>query len=58
MNLNKALTLLQVSEQYNIKRNTLLSYISRNQVIPEDKKIKIGNQWFIDRDFAEEKWGK
>ena len=52
------LTLNEVQERYGIKPDTIRSYITRGEVIPQDKLIKIGRQWFIDSVFASEKWGQ
>ena len=52
------LTLNEVQERYGIKPDTIRSYITRGEVIPQDKIVKIGRQWFIDSVFAAEKWGK
>ena len=51
------MTLKEVEEEYKVAPTTLRAYISRGKVIPEDKKVKLGNQWLIERKFAEEKWG-
>lgn len=58
MELKKWMTINELSEKYGVVPATIRNYIKRNQVIPEKKRIKIGRQWFIDRKFAEEKWGK
>lgn len=52
------LTLNEINERYGIKPDTIRSYIARGEVIPKDKIVKIGRQWFIDSVFAAEKWGK
>lgn len=51
-------TLKEAAEIAEIKPDTLRSYINRNEVIPEVKRIKIGRQWFINREWLEEKYGK
>lgn len=51
-------TTLQVEEEYEIKADTLRSYLNRKQVIPEGKDIKVGKQWFISRDWLDEKYKK
>jgi len=58
MKLEDFMTLAEIGKDYKVKPATLRSYISRGQVIPEDKRIKIGETWLIDREFVEEKWGK
>lgn len=52
------MTLKEIEETYGVKKNTLKAYLTRGEVIPDDKKIKIGNQWFIEREFSEKKWKK
>ena len=52
------LTLNEVQEQFGVKPDTIRSYITRGEVIPQDKIVKIGRQWFIDSVFASEKWGQ
>lgn len=57
MDLTKLITLKEIEEKYGVKPATIRSYVNREKVIPEDKILKIGSLWFIDRAFAEEKWG-
>ena len=57
MRLDDYLTLKQVEEAYSIKPSTIRNYMMRDQVVPEGKAIKVGNQWFVEKNFAEEKWG-
>lgn len=52
------MTLKEIEEKYGVKKSTVKAYLTRGEVIPNDKKIKIGNQWFTEREFAENKWGK
>lgn len=56
MDMSDLMTLKEIEAKYGVKTRTVQSYITRDQVIPSDKKIKIGRQWFVDRKFAEEKW--
>lgn len=51
------MTLKEIEESFGVKADTIRNYINRDQVIPKEKIIKIGRQWFIDRNFATEKWG-
>lgn len=57
MKLQNYMTLKEIEATYGVKVDTVRSYITRKLVIPLDKRHKIGNQWFVDRKFAEEKWG-
>ncbi len=50
------LTLREAEELTGIKHNTFGSYITREKVIPENKRIKKGNMWLIDREWLEEKY--
>lgn len=54
--MDKWLTLKEAEELTSIKHNTFGSYITRNKVIPTDKKLKKGNMWLIDREWLEEKY--
>lgn len=57
MKLENYMTLKDIENEFGVKTRTVQAYILRGQVIPEDKKIKIGRQWFIDKAFAKGKWG-
>lgn len=57
MKLQNYMTLKEIEEVYGISTATIRTYIMREKVIPKEKRYKIGNQWFVDRKFAEEKWG-
>lgn len=57
MKLEDYFTLKQLEEAYGIKPSTIRNYIMRDQVVPEGKAIKVGYQWFVEKNFAEEKWG-
>lgn len=50
-------TTSEIKEKFDISPATLRAYISRDKVIPEDKRIKIGRQWYIEKEFAENLWG-
>lgn len=58
MQLQEYMTLKELEEKYEISTATIRAYISRKKVIPEQELFKLGNQWLIRREFAEEKWGK
>lgn len=58
MELKSLMTLSEIEETYGVRSDTIRSYITRGQVIPENKRVKIGEMWFIDRKFAEEKWAR
>lgn len=58
MRLEDYMTLKEIEESFGVKSDTLRNYIKRNQVIPKEKIIKVGRQWFIERIFANEKWGQ
>lgn len=50
-------TTSEIKEKYDISPGTIRTYIMRDEVIPEDKRIKIGRQWYIEKDFADKLWG-
>ena len=52
------MTTSQVADEFDVKVRTLTSYLARGQVIPDDRKIRVGGQWLIERKFAESKWDK
>lgn len=58
MDLNNYITINDLAKKYGLNPDTIRSYIARGQVIPDDKKFKVGNTWLIEKKFAEEKWGK
>ena len=54
---NTHYTTSEIKEKFGISPGTIRTYIMRNTVIPEDKRIKIGRQWYVEREFAENLWG-
>lgn len=58
MDLNNYITINDLAKEYKLNPDTIRSYIARGQVIPDDKKFKIGNTWLIEKQFAKEKWSK
>lgn len=50
------LTLKEIEKLTGVKVDTLGAYLRRNEVIPDDKRIKKGNMWLIDRKWIEEKY--
>lgn len=54
--INEVYTISEITEEFNLKRNTLTGYITRGQVIPKDKMIKKGEQWLIDKAWIDEKY--
>lgn len=50
-------TTSEIKEKYGISPGTIRTYIMRDEVIPEDKRIKIGRQWYIEKEFADKLWG-
>lgn len=51
------MTLKEVEEKYDVRADTLRSYITRKQVIPPDQIIKVGKIWYINREWIENKYG-
>lgn len=52
------ITLKDAGKEYDVKADTLRSYITRKQVIPEGKAVKLGRQWFISREWMDENYEK
>lgn len=50
------LTLKEIEKLTGVKVDTLGAYLRRKEVIPEDKRIKKGNMWLIDKKWVEEKY--
>lgn len=56
MNFEDYITILDIEKQFNVKAGTIRSFIAREQVIPKDKIVKIGRQWFINKQWVKENY--
>ena len=50
-------TTSEIKEKVGISPGTIRTYVMRDEVIPEDKRIKSGRQWYIEKEFADRLWG-
>lgn len=54
--LDEVYTISEITDKYDIKKNTIYAYLNRGEVIPEDKVFKKGNVYLIEKEWIDEKY--